>query len=160
MVVAHSPLLLSPSLLTSRYHTVVPASTPLASLTHPLLLLLLSTAYDTRQTLSDPTLESPWTLTALTPLFTSLTSGTSYPTLHAVLRSAYRRMLAFPLYRHWALADRVREDAADVLEGGRRSTLRALLGMKRVLEGGDEGYEVWVKSWVGEMCAWVRDEAR
>lgn len=124
------------------------------SLSLALIFLLLSTSYDTRQTLGDPTLESPWTLTALTPLFTSLVTPPPRWTLTDVVRSSYRRMLAFPLYRSWALAEKVRQDVADVLKGGRRSVARTLLGMRRVLLGG-EGYDVWVKVWVGEMCGWI-----
>ncbi|KAL7410666.1 SHQ1 protein-domain-containing protein [Mrakia frigida] len=131
-----------------------PPSTPPSHLLHPLLLLLLSQAYDTRQTLSDPTLESPWTLTSLLPLFTSLTPCSAYPTIPAVLRASYRRMVSYPLYRSWALAAKVKEDVCDVLEGGRKSTLRALLGMKKVLESG-EGYEVFVKVWVEDYVGWV-----
>ena len=53
----------------------------------------------------------------------------------------------------------MREDTCDVLEGGRKSVLRALLGMKKVLQAG-EGYEVFVKCWVEDYVGWVGMVAR
>jgi protein SHQ1 len=125
---------------------------PDPSLLPTLLFLLFSTAYETRISMADPSPESGWTLTSLLPIFTSLTSPSSYPTTTSVLLALYKRTLSFPLYRHWGLAEKVREDVADVLEGGRRSVMRSLLGMKRILDG-TEAYAVYSIIWVDDALA-------
>lgn len=119
----------------------------------------MSATYDSLTTLSDPTPESAWTLTALCPLFTSLTSSSSYPSILSALSSSYRRMLSFPLYRSWAVAERVRADVADVLARGRRPVARSLLGMKAILDGA-EVYEVYSRIWVDQMISSVLRDLR
>ena len=137
------------------------------------MTLLFSIAYDTRTTLADPTSESAWTLSVLTPALASLSPAQAPETLRSpslpvsgalpilgssvtdALVPSYKRALAFPLYRSFALCERCRVDTADVLAGGRRTVLKALLGMKSVLDKHD-AYYVYSKIWVDDFCVWVQ----
>lgn len=117
------------------------------ALWHSLLILLFATSYDTRTTMADPTPESAWTIISLTPLFTSLLPSDSYATVSSALKASFRRALSFPLYRHWELCQTVQKDVAGLLQKGRQTVLRSLLGLKKVLDETVD-YAVLNKVWV------------
>ncbi|KZT65490.1 SHQ1-domain-containing protein [Daedalea quercina L-15889] len=137
--------------------------------THSLYLtlatLLFSYAYDCRTTQHDPTPESAWTLSVLTPAFTALdpapytpsssnSSGFSAEEILVTLAASYRRALAFPLYRSWALAEACRADVAALLGKGKRVVARCLLEMKHILDH-HEVYYLYSKIWVDDFCTWT-----
>lgn len=137
-----------------------------------LLTLLFSYAYECRTTQHDPTPESAWTSGVLTPAFTALdpapySADSAPPDLHAffadelaaTLSSSYRRALAFPLYRSWALAEQCRADVGELLESGKRVVVRCLLEMKHILDH-HEVYYVYSKVWVDDFCVWTLAHAR
>lgn len=137
-----------------------------------LLSLLFSYAYECRTTQHDPTPESAWTLGVLTPAFTALdpapySTEPAPPTLDAfssnelvaTLSTSYRRALAFPLYRSWALAEQCRADAAALLENGKRIVARCLLEMKHILDHHEVHY-VYSKVWIDDFCVWTLAYAR
>ncbi|KAH6919073.1 SHQ1 protein-domain-containing protein [Coprinopsis sp. MPI-PUGE-AT-0042] len=128
-----------------------------------LTTLLFAYAYESRTNQLDPTPESAWTLCTLTPAFSALDppnpSGTtrsfSQEELVQALIPSYRRSLAFPLYRSWALAEKCRIDAARLLAKGKRTVMRCLLDVKRILDH-HEVYYVYSKVWVDDFCVWVQ----
>lgn len=144
--------------------------------THELYLtlcsLLFAYAYDSRTTQHDPTPESGWTTTSLVPAFTALDPppytqkpadspfGTFHPSeLAATFVASYRRSLAFPLFRSFALAEKCRGDVAAFLRGGKRVVARCLLELKNILEH-HEVYYVYSKIWVEDFCVWMQAYAR
>ncbi|CCM02849.1 uncharacterized protein FIBRA_04961 [Fibroporia radiculosa] len=129
-----------------------------------LLTLLFSYAYETRSTQHDPTPESAWTLSSLTPAFSALDPppycGTSSDSaqftaaeLTATFAASYRRALAFPLYRSFALCEICRMDVAALIARGKRVVTRCLLEMKQILDH-HEVYYVYGKIWVDDFCVW------
>ncbi|KAE9406393.1 SHQ1-domain-containing protein [Gymnopus androsaceus JB14] len=115
----------------------------------------------------DPTPESPWTICSLTPSFSALDSPPylSEPrslitelslddTSNALIPS-YRRSLAFPLYRSFTLAEKCREDVANLLLKGKRIIFRCLLEMKDILDH-HEVYYVYNKVWLDDLCVWIQ----
>ncbi|KAF5324881.1 hypothetical protein D9611_004214 [Ephemerocybe angulata] len=138
--------------------------------THELYLtlatVLFSYAYESRTTQLDPSPESAWTLCILTPAFSALDPPKSSSTtaeftadeVAAALVPSYRRSLAFPLYRSFALAEKCRTDAAQLLAKGRRTVMRCLLDMKRILDH-HEVYYVYSKIWLDDFCVWVQAHA-
>ncbi|KAJ8597874.1 SHQ1-domain-containing protein [Rhizopogon salebrosus TDB-379] len=139
-----------------------------------LLTLLFAYAYDRRTTQRDPTPESAWTICSLVPAFSALDPppyGTaedvplSIPTseltdddLASALTPSYRRSLAFPLYRSFAMADACRKDVAALLAKGRRMVARYLLEMKHILDH-HEVYYVYSKIWLDDFCVWIQASA-
>ncbi|KAG2158448.1 SHQ1 protein-domain-containing protein [Suillus bovinus] len=139
-----------------------------------LLTLLFAYAYDRRTTQHDPTPESAWTICSLIPAFSALdpppyvssksislsipTSGFTDHDLASSLMPSYRRSLAFPLYRSFAMADACRNDVAAILAKGRRMVTRCLLEMKHVLDH-HEVYYVYNKIWVDDFCVWIQASA-
>jgi protein SHQ1 len=133
-----------------------------------LLTLLFSYAYESRTTRQDPTPESAWTISTLTAAFSALDpppystcslSSLSDSELFATLMPSYRRSLAFPLYRSFALAEACRMDVSDLLLKGKRTIVRCLLEMKHILDH-HEVYYIYSKLWVDDFCVWVQACAR
>ncbi|KAJ7474795.1 SHQ1-domain-containing protein [Mycena latifolia] len=135
-----------------------------------LVSILFSYAYETRTTLGDFTPESAWTICSLTPTFSALdpppysalATSSHMPSpadLTACLAQSYRRSLAFPLYRSFALAEACRADVAGLLLLGTRTVLRVLLETRHVLAH-HEVYYVYSKIWLEDFCVWVQSSAR
>jgi len=141
-----------------------------------LITLLFSFAYDSRTTQSDPTPESAWTICSLTPAFSALDpppypvlspnvsesspDGVEFPTceLISTLVPSVRRTLAFPLHRNFALATQCLRDVSNAFRRGKRGVLRALLGIKDILDS-HEVYYIYSKIWVDDLCSWVSRHA-
>ncbi|KAJ8699813.1 hypothetical protein PTI98_002896 [Pleurotus ostreatus] len=135
-----------------------------------LISILFSYAYETRTTQGDPGPESAWTVCNLTPAFSALDSAPyhdeesldisrySDSVLQATFRESYRRSLAFPLFRSFALAEACRRDVSDWLIKGKRVVFRCLLNIKRILDL-HEVYYVYSKVWVDDFCVWVQSSA-
>lgn len=149
-----------------------------------LISILFSYAYESRTTQCDPTPESAWTLSNLIPSFSALdpptspareskeenhsSSASGFPDnavtftnneLTAALIPSYRRALAFPLYRSFALAEACQRDVACLFAKGRRTVVRCLLEMKHILDH-HEVYYVYNKIWVDDFCVWTQAYAR
>lgn len=135
-----------------------------------LISVLFSYAYESRTTQGDPGPESAWTVCNLTPAFSALdsapyhdeesldTSRYSESVLQATFCESYRRSLAFPLFRSFALAEACRRDVSDWLIKGKRVVFRCLLNVKRILDL-HEVYYVYSKVWVDDFCVWVQSSA-
>lgn len=140
-----------------------------------LLTLLFSSAYDARTTQDDPTSESAWTICSLTPAFSALDPPPYLPNsptimsesvsefrheeLQTTLLPSIRRSLIFPLYRNFEFTIQCIRDVSLALIRGKRAVLRALLSMKRILDG-HEVYYIYGKIWVDDLCSWVARCAR
>ena len=149
-----------------------------------LLTLLFAYAYDARTTQHDPTPESAWTIATLTTPFTALDpppySHSPHPSpqvttnkddskhsdfdfesveLAETFFPSYRRAVAFPLYRSWALADACRKDVAHFLLRGTRTVLRCLLELRAIFDA-HEVYYVYSRIWLDDFCRWIQICAR
>ncbi|KAG7452655.1 SHQ1-domain-containing protein [Guyanagaster necrorhizus] len=136
-----------------------------------LINLLFSYSYETRTTHHDPTPESAWTISSLTPCFSALDPPPYYDQtlshadiftpseIASTFLASYRRSLAFPLYRSFALAERCRLDVAELLMKGRRTLARCLLEIKDILDH-HEVYYIYSKIWVNDFCVWIQAYAK
>jgi protein SHQ1 len=132
------------------YHLVSPSST------QPLLLglidILFAYCYDYRTTEAESNVESPWTISKLSATLSAFETFTS---LKETLVSCYRRSLAYPLYRHFDLTEKCKEDVTVLFKLGKRALLKSLLGVRRILRG-DEGCFVLDVLYVEDYCIWVQ----
>lgn len=136
-----------------------------------LLTLLFSYAYESRTTQKEPTPESGWTISSLTPAFSALDSAPygsistsdpnkfDSPELLSTFVACYRRALSFPLYRSFALAETCRADVVAFLSNGKRIVLRCLLEMKDILDHHDV-YYIYSKIWVDDYSVWIQSTRR
>ncbi|KAL9714822.1 hypothetical protein Ac2012v2_001482 [Leucoagaricus gongylophorus] len=139
-----------------------------------LVTLLFSYAYESRTNQQDRTPESAWTICSLTPAFSALDPPSlelpytpiivpdpntfSSQELIATFVPSYRRSLAFPLHRSFALAEACHLDVSQILLRGKRTVVRCLLEMKHILDH-HEVYYVYSKVWVDDFCSWTQASA-
>ena len=162
------------SLLNSRkfsLHTDIATATQTHDIYLTLITLLFAYFYDARTSQHDPTPESAWTICNLIPAFTALDPphsshyvGGNHLTfsvdeLRETLLPSYRRLLAFPLYRSFALAEKCQEDLANALKQGKRLIIRCLLEIKDILDHHDV-YYIYSKIWLDDFCVWVQSNAK
>ena len=108
-----------------------------------LLDMVLAFLYDYRTTSGDPTVESAWTLTTLSPTLSYLETYYSLDasSLPNVLQTFVRRCLTYPYLRVWALAQQCLHDAHHLVhKGGRRALLRCVLRARKILRRTETHY--------------------
>ena len=158
------------SLVMLKISTDIATETQTHDLYLTLITLLFAYFYDSRTSQHDPTPESAWTICTLIPAFSALdpphsahyVSGChafSVDELKETLLPSYRRLLAFPLYRSFTLAEKCQEDLAYTLKQGKRLTMRCLLEMKDILDHHDV-YYIYSKIWVDDFCVWIQSNAK
>lgn len=115
--------------------------------------LLGAVAYDYRVTGGEGTVESAWTMARLSPTLSWLEQYEGV--LAEPFVALMRRTLAYPLYRSWALADRVRRDVLMILCCGRVGALKALLWLRRALRRSETFY-FFNELYVDDYCTWLQ----
>ncbi|CAN9512570.1 unnamed protein product [Ophioblennius macclurei] len=134
----------------NRSHLLDKASRRLAWL--GLLDVLLAYCYEVRSTEGDHNVESPWTIRKLSGTLCWLET---YSSVQEVLVSFGRRVLCFPLYRHFALVSAAVRDATKILQTGRGGVLKCLLDVHRVFRENDPAY-ILNDLYVTDYCVWIQ----
>uniref|UniRef100_G3PDD2 Protein SHQ1 homolog n=1 Tax=Gasterosteus aculeatus TaxID=69293 RepID=G3PDD2_GASAC len=116
--------------------------------------ILLAYCYEARSTEGEHNVESPWTIRKLSGTLCWLET---YSSLHDVLLSFARRVLCYPLYRHFALASAAVRDATKILQTGTRKAgvLRCLLDIHRVFRENDPAY-ILNDLYITDYCVWIQ----
>ncbi|KAK7043649.1 hypothetical protein VNI00_008260 [Paramarasmius palmivorus] len=150
----------------------IPSIQQTQSLYLTLVTILFAYAYESRTNQHDPTPESAWTICTLVPAFSALDVPPYGPQLEtksgslqfserdilSTLTPSFRRSLAFPLYRSFALAEKCQSDVSALLSRGKRTIFRCLLEMKDILDH-HEVYYVYSKIWLDDFCVWIQAHA-
>ena len=131
-----------------------------------LLELLFGYAYELRVSFDDPSTESAWTVCKLSRSIACFATPAPAANLESVLCGLYRRALTYPLYRSWALCERVQSDVANLLQTEPQahifyaiSQLDAWFALAPTSTGVPETVEavlhvIW-EQWVAPLQAWV-----
>uniref|UniRef100_A0A7S3G5P2 CS domain-containing protein n=1 Tax=Palpitomonas bilix TaxID=652834 RepID=A0A7S3G5P2_9EUKA len=122
-----------------------------------LIDLLFAYAYDRRTSEGEGTCESDWTFAKLSSTLSWLRN---FASIEQALSACYRRSLCYPLYRHFALAEKVQADVMCILRRGRAYTVHCLLTMKKVLDMSDRKY-LLSRIYLNDYCSFIqmlRDE--
>uniref|UniRef100_G3PDD7 Protein SHQ1 homolog n=2 Tax=Gasterosteus aculeatus aculeatus TaxID=481459 RepID=G3PDD7_GASAC len=114
--------------------------------------ILLAYCYEARSTEGEHNVESPWTIRKLSGTLCWLET---YSSLHDVLLSFARRVLCYPLYRHFALASAAVRDATKILQTGKAGVLRCLLDIHRVFRENDPAY-ILNDLYITDYCVWIQ----
>ncbi|KAL6111318.1 shq1 [Pungitius sinensis] len=114
--------------------------------------ILLAYCYEARSTEGEHNVESPWTIRKLSGTLCWLET---YSSLHDVLLSFGRRVLCYPLYRHFALASAAVRDTTKILQTGKACVLRGLLDIHRVFRENDPAY-ILNDLYITDYCVWIQ----
>jgi len=151
---------------------------------YSLLDILYAYIYDHRTTDGEPTCESPWTISILSPtlswfetyryLNSNATSTKSNSTktkddtlqendhstnedvLMQILQQSIRRTLIYPLLRNYNLAFTIiTKDIPQILSQGRRGILKCLIQIRSIMDHSDVYY--WnTKLYLNGFCLWMQ----
>lgn len=119
--------------------------------------ILFASCYDMRVTCGERCVESPWTISRVCASFAFLQP--MHNVRDAVL-AAYRRSLAYPLYRHrrlsaLVLADTKRLVQCSTVDALRSRLLRVLIELRLLFES-DKLFRVFSDLFLTDYCIWIQ----
>lgn len=117
-----------------------------------LVSIVYAFAFEHRETLGEPNVESAWTLCKLSPALSWLDAPQSP---HDALIACMHRALAYPLHRHFDLALQAAADTACIFRLGRRAVLRALLDARAILAAHEHRHYLNAL-YVDDCAVWVQ----
>ncbi|TNN45591.1 Protein SHQ1 [Liparis tanakae] len=79
----------------------------------------------------------------------------TFSSLQDVLVSFGRRVLCYPLHRHFAMASAAVRDTTKILQSGRACVLRCLLDIHRVFRENDPAY-ILNDLYITDYCVWIQ----
>uniref|UniRef100_A0A8C6SN12 Protein SHQ1 homolog n=1 Tax=Neogobius melanostomus TaxID=47308 RepID=A0A8C6SN12_9GOBI len=112
--------------------------------------ILLAYCYEVRSTEGEHNVESPWTTRKLSGTLCWLET---YSSLQDVLISFGRRVLCFPLYRHFDMVSAAIRDTARFYRRG--CVLKCLLDIHRVFRENDPAY-ILNDLYITDYCIWIQ----
>ena len=118
--------------------------------------ILFAYVYDHRTTDGDPNVESSWTVMILSPSLSWL-EYYNFPcdTLGNVLQWSIRRSLIYPYLRSYNLAKLIVEDVSRILKCGRRTVIRCLLQLHKIMEQSESHY-LFNKLYIDPIIGWIQ----
>ncbi|XP_064580466.1 protein SHQ1 homolog isoform X4 [Zonotrichia leucophrys gambelii] len=117
-----------------------------------LIDILLAYCYETRVNEGDKNVESSWNIRKLSATLCWLESFSS---IHDVLVSFGRRVLCYPLHRHFELVTRALSDTAMILQLGKAAVLKCLLDIHKIFLESDPAY-ILNDLFITDYCIWIQ----
>ncbi|KAM9227531.1 protein SHQ1 homolog [Leptosomus discolor] len=117
-----------------------------------LIDILLAYCYEICVNEGDKNVESSWNVRKLSATLCWLESFTS---IHDVLVSFGRRVLCYPLHRHFGLVTRAFSDTAMILQLGKAAVLKCLLDIHKIFMENDPAY-ILNDLFITEYCIWIQ----
>lgn len=130
-----------------------------------LIDILFAYAYDHRTTGGEPTVESSWSISILSPSLSWFEqygagkigrSSDIVDSVADVLAWSTRRALIYPYLRSYSLAALAANDASMILQQGKRMVLRCLLQIRTIMENSTSHY-LFNKLWIDPIIFWAQN---
>ncbi|NWR44639.1 SHQ1 protein, partial [Regulus satrapa] len=117
-----------------------------------LIDILLAYCYEICVNEGESNVESSWNIRKLSATLCWLESFSS---VHEVLVSFGRRVLCYPLYRHFELVTRAFSDTVMILQLGKAAVLKCLLDIHRIFMESDPAY-ILNDLFITDYCIWIQ----
>ncbi|XP_026855476.2 protein SHQ1 homolog isoform X2 [Electrophorus electricus] len=117
-----------------------------------LLDIVLAYVYDVRTTNGEHNVESAWTIRKLSGTLSWLET---YHSVHEVLVSFGRRVLCYPLHRHFSLIMAAMRDTAHIFQCGKACVLKCLLAVHKVFRENEPAY-ILNDLYITDYCVWIQ----
>lgn len=114
--------------------------------------ILFSYAYNWRSTEGEYSVESAWNIRTVSAVLSWCVQCT---TVQSTILSSCRRVMVFPLYRHWKLAKACKSDVIQILSKGRKYILKCLLDIHELFAKSDP-YYVLNDLYIKDYCIWIQ----
>ncbi|XP_004456276.1 protein SHQ1 homolog isoform X1 [Dasypus novemcinctus] len=117
-----------------------------------LIDILLAYCYETRVSEGEQNVESAWNIRKLSPTLCWFETWTN---VHEILVSFGRRVLSYPLYRHFKLVMKVYRDTIKILQLGKSAVLKCLLDIHKIFQENDPAY-ILNDLYISDYCVWIQ----
>ncbi|XP_004612911.2 protein SHQ1 homolog [Sorex araneus] len=117
-----------------------------------LLDILLAYCYETQVTEGEKTVESAWNIRKLSA---TLCWFETWANVQEILVSFGRRVLCYPLYRHFKLVLKASEDTVKILQLGKSAVLKCLLDIHKIFQENDPAY-ILNDLYISDYCVWIQ----
>ncbi|KAJ2449491.1 hypothetical protein GGF42_004758 [Coemansia sp. RSA 2424] len=117
--------------------------------------ILFAYSLDHRINQGDSTVESLWTIGAVSSTLSNLEQ---FSALRPTLVACFRRALSYPLYRNWELCEKTLEDVYVLFKLGLRAIIKVMLEIKLMFDHHDI-YYVYSKLYLDDYCVWLQTAA-
>ncbi|XP_020863230.1 protein SHQ1 homolog [Phascolarctos cinereus] len=117
-----------------------------------LIDILLAYCYEIRVTEGESNVESPWNIRKLSG---TLSWFESWNNVHEILVSFGRRVLCYPLFRHFKLVTKAHIDTVKILQLGRSAILKCLLDIHKIFQENDPAY-ILNDLYISDYCIWIQ----
>ncbi|CAL9704431.1 unnamed protein product [Knipowitschia caucasica] len=114
--------------------------------------ILLAYCYEVRSTEGEHSVESPWTVRKLSG---TLSWFEVYNSLHEAVVSFGRRVLCFPLYRHFDMVSAAIRDTTKILQSGKGCVLKCLLDIHKAFRENEPAY-ILNDLYITDYCIWIQ----
>ncbi|XP_055484635.1 protein SHQ1 homolog isoform X2 [Psammomys obesus] len=119
---------------------------------YSLVDILLAYCYEVRVTEGEYNVESAWTIRKLSPTLCWFETWTD---VHEILVSFGRRVLCYPLYRHFKLVMKAYRDTIKILQLGKSAVLKCLLDVHKIFRENDPAY-ILNDLYISDYCVWIQ----
>uniref|UniRef100_A0A8C6WD36 Protein SHQ1 homolog n=1 Tax=Nannospalax galili TaxID=1026970 RepID=A0A8C6WD36_NANGA len=96
--------------------------------------------------------ESAWTIRKLSPTLCWFETWTG---IHEIVVSFGRRVLCYPLHRHFKLVVKACRDTVRILQLGKSAVLKCLLDIHKIFQENDPAY-ILNDLYVSDYCVWIQ----
>ncbi|NXU74769.1 SHQ1 protein, partial [Oreotrochilus melanogaster] len=117
-----------------------------------LIDILLAYCYEICVNEGEKNVESSWNIRKLSATLCWLES---FSNIHDVLISFGRRVLCYPLYRHFGLVTRALSDTVMILQLGKAAVLKCLLDIHKIFRENDPAY-ILNDLFITDYCIWIQ----
>uniref|UniRef100_A0A8C4XFG7 Protein SHQ1 homolog n=1 Tax=Erpetoichthys calabaricus TaxID=27687 RepID=A0A8C4XFG7_ERPCA len=117
-----------------------------------LIDILLAYAYEIRVCEGEKNVESSWNIRKLSGTLSWLET---YSSIQEVFVSFGRRVMCYPLYRHFDLVLKAKEDLGLIFQLGKATILKCLLDIHRVFRESDPAY-ILNDLYISDYCIWIQ----
>ncbi|XP_007945522.1 protein SHQ1 homolog [Orycteropus afer afer] len=119
---------------------------------YSLIDILLAYCYEIRVTEGEKNVESAWNIRKLSPTLCWFETCTN---VHEILVSFGRRVLCYPLYRHFKLVLKAYRDTIKILQLGKSAVLKCLLDIHKIFQENDPAY-ILNDLYISDYCVWIQ----
>ncbi|KAF6313488.1 SHQ1, H/ACA ribonucleoprotein assembly factor [Rhinolophus ferrumequinum] len=96
--------------------------------------------------------ESAWNIRKLSPTLCWFETWTN---VHEILVAFGRRVLCYPLYRHFKLVLKAYRDTTEILQLGKSAVLKCLLDVHKIFQESDPAY-ILNDLYISDYCVWIQ----
>ncbi|XP_012508325.1 PREDICTED: protein SHQ1 homolog [Propithecus coquereli] len=117
-----------------------------------LIDILLAYCYETRVTEGERNVESAWNIRKLS---STLCWFETWSNVHEIMVSFGRRVLCYPLFRHFKLVMKAYKDTIKILQLGKSAILKCLLDIHKIFQENDPAY-ILNDLYISDYCVWIQ----